>query len=365
MKLPTLITVADATGKSWQFEKLDIFTKFIKEEEKFWNEKQKELVANGFSNTYLNVSSLFATIIVLSKDIKTMLSSGDESSTKTHLAQFQTSQLNPLTASWIWSGHAFITAWLDSYKLSQTTGDTFIQVTIGKAITSTSLSNYDYFKGCLLAYEFDLQDESLVKKRRDAEQDSFNHLKDILVEEKNDLVGEISDFKIKAENVTNTYVDFMRFEGPAEYWADHAYKCKVQGDYWANCLGVTIGIALCIFVWLMYSWLNAFSTKINLNTLEGAVIFATILSVFAFAIKTLSKLTFSAYHLQRDAEEREQLTHLYLALSNENKVDADSRNIVLQALFSRSDSGLLAGDHSPTMPISSLQDVIKAAGKAS
>lgn len=365
MKLPTLITITDATGKSWQFEKLEIFTKFIKDEEKFWSEKQKELVTKGFANTYLNVSSLFVNIIVLSKDIKTMLSSGDESSTKTHLAQFQASQLNPLTASWVWSGHAFITAWLDSYKLSQITGDTFIQVTVGKAITSTSLSNYDYFKGCLLAYEFDLQDESLVTKRRDAEEESFKHLKDILVEEKNDLVGEISGFKTDAENIKKTYVEHMRLEGPAEYWTIRARTCKVQGDYWANCLGVTIGIALFIFIWLMYSWLNAFSTGINLNTLEGAVIFATILSVFAFAIKTLSKLTFSAYHLQRDAEEREQLTHLYLALSNENKVDAESRNIVLQALFSRSDSGLLAGDHSPTMAISSLQDVIKAVGKAS
>ena len=124
----------------------------------------------------------------------------------------------------------------------------------------------------------------------------------------------------------------------------------------------TLGwLSLLIFILLMYSWLHAYSTKINLNTLEGAVIFASVLSFFAFAIKTLSKLTFSAYHLQRDAEEREQLTHLYLALSNDNKVDAESRNIVLQALFSRSDSGLLAGDHSPTMP--SIQDAIKATGR--
>jgi Family of unknown function (DUF6161) len=361
MKLPMLITIADAAGKSWQFEKLDMFTKFIKEEEKYWNEKQKELVANGFSNTYLNVSSLFANIIALSKDIKTMLSSGDEASTKTHLAQFQTYQLNPLNTLWVWSGHAFISAWLDSYKLSQITGDTFIHIIITKNISYPSLATFDYFKGCLLAYEFDLQDESKITKRRDAEKDSFNHLKDILVEEKNDLVGEISGFKTDAENIKKTYVEHMRLEGPAEYWKIRAKTYKVQGDYWANCLGVTIGIALFIFIFLMYSWLQAYSTKINLNTLEGAVIFATILSVFAFAIKTLSKLTFSAYHLQRDAEEREQLTHLYLALSNENKVEAESRNIVLQALFSRSDSGLLAGDHSPAMP--SIQDAIKAAGR--
>ena len=357
MKLPTLITITDATGKSWQFEKLDIFMKFIKDEEKFWNEKQKELVARGVSNTFLNVSSLFVNIIGLSKDIKTMLTSGDESSTKTHLAHFQTSQLNLLPASWIWSGHAFITAWVESYKLSQTTGDTFIQVTIGKAISSSSLSNYDYFKGCLLAYEFDLQDESPVTKRRNAEQESFNQLKDTLVEEKNYLVSEISDFRTDAENIKKTYIEFMRLKGPAKYWADRATECKEQGRNWAGILGATIIIAAVIFISLMSAWLNAYNTGLKLNTLEGAVIFAAILSVFAFAIKTLSKLTFSSFHLQRDAEEREQLTHLYLALSNDNKVDAESRNIVLQALFSRSDSGLLTGDHNPVMP--SIQDAIK------
>ena len=361
MKLPMLITISDVSGKSLPFDRLDMFTKFIKEEEKFWKEKHKELEEKGFVNTYLNVFNQLGNILALSKDIKTMLSSGDESSIKTHLTQFQTSQLNPLSTLWIWSGHTFITSWLNSYMISQATGDTFIQIILTKNISYPSLASYDYFKGCLLAYEYDLQDESLITKRRDAEKDSFNHLKDILVEEKNDLVGEISGFKTDAENIKKTYVEHMRLEGPAEYWNIRAKKCKLQGDYWANCLGLTIAIALTTFIFLMNLWLQAYSTKLNLNTLEGAVIFATILSVFAFAIKTLSKLTFSSYHLQRDAEEREQLTHLYLALSNDNKVDAESRNIVLQALFSRSDSGLLAGDHSPTMP--SIQDVIRAAGK--
>jgi hypothetical protein len=189
----------------------------------------------------------------------------------------------------------------------------------------------------------------------------LEHLRSVLVEQKDNLVGEISDFKTKAENVTNTYIDFMRLKGPAKYWKDRAEECKEQGRNWAGLLGTTIIIAGFVFVSLMSAWLHAYNTGLKLNTLEGAVIFAAILSVFAFAIKTLSKLTFSAFHLQRDAEEREQLTHLYLALSNDNKVDAESRNIVLQALFSRSDSGLLAGDHSPVMP--SIQDAIKAASR--
>lgn len=69
------------------------------------------------------------------------------------------------------------------------------------------------------------------------------------------------------------------------------------------------------------------------------------------------KYMFSNFHLARDAEEREKLTYLYVSLLNKGDFSEDERKIVLQALFSRSDTGLLKEDSSPTMPgISSVFD---------
>ncbi|MDP3678295.1 MAG: DUF6161 domain-containing protein, partial [Methylotenera sp.] len=104
-------------------------------------------------------------------------------------------------------------------------------------------------------------------------------------------------------------------------------------------------------------WLSGQPTGLGLQSIEGILIYATVLSSYAFLIKSLSKMTFSSFHLMRDAEEREQLTHLYLSLREGKDDDPESRKIVLKALFIRSDSGLLAGDHSPTMP--TVQDAIK------
>ena len=98
------------------------------------------------------------------------------------------------------------------------------------------------------------------------------------------------------------------------------------------------------------TWLKGKETAIQLNTIQGVVIFGTVLALYAFLIKSLSRLTFSSFHLMRDAQEREQLTYLYLALVNDKKIDESSRDIVLQALFARSETGLLAKDHGPTMP---------------
>ncbi len=70
-------------------------------------------------------------------------------------------------------------------------------------------------------------------------------------------------------------------------------------------------------------------------------------------------MVFSSFHLQRDAEEREQLTHVYLALTHEkDELDVEARNIILQALFSRADTGLLGGDSGPTMP--GINEMLKA-----
>ena len=59
---------------------------------------------------------------------------------------------------------------------------------------------------------------------------------------------------------------------------------------------------------------------------------------------------FSSFHLARDAEERERLTLFYLSLIKDATISQEDRNLVLQSLFSRSDTGMLKDEGSPTMP---------------
>ena len=112
---------------------------------------------------------------------------------------------------------------------------------------------------------------------------------------------------------------------------------------------------------LFSAWLFGMETVIKLNTIQGITIFGSIVAVYAFWVKTLSRLIFSSYHLMRDSEEREQLTYLYLALVDDNKIEESSREIILQSLFSRSDTGLLSKESSPIMPTAA--DILKAIPK--
>lgn len=66
----------------------------------------------------------------------------------------------------------------------------------------------------------------------------------------------------------------------------------------------------------------------------------------------------STYHLYRDAQERKQLTYLYLSLKKESDIPDADRHIILQSLFSRADTGLLKEDSSPTMPSGVLEKIV-------
>ena len=104
-------------------------------------------------------------------------------------------------------------------------------------------------------------------------------------------------------------------------------------------------------------------SSFNFNSIQSTLILAVIVSVGIYLMRLFAKLSISAFHLSRDAAEREKLTYLYLSLSKDNQIAETERSIVLQALFSRADTGLLKGDSSPSFPDGMLQQVLKLINK--
>ena len=160
----------------------------------------------------------------------------------------------------------------------------------------------------------------------------------------------VDDCKNDFKELKEEYKERLRLSEPAEYWRKTAEKFSRQGRNGLFALIGFILIGVGLLAWFFINWLVGREMVVQLDTLQGIVIFGTILALYAFLIRILSRLTFSAFHLMRDAEEKEQLTYLYLSLINDKKIDETSRDLVLQALFSRSETGLLAGEHGPTMP---------------
>jgi len=149
------------------------------------------------------------------------------------------------------------------------------------------------------------------------------------------------------------YTEKLKLEAPATYWRERALKLRKEGNRWLYFLiavtCIAVGMLGVVLFFISDGTLKELFEKSG-SAIRWSVVFITFVSFLAYAIRTFAKLMFSAYHLVRDAEEREQLAYVYLALKKEQSIDDTERHLVMQSIFSRADSGLLKDDAAPTMP---------------
>lgn len=160
--------------------------------------------------------------------------------------------------------------------------------------------------------------------------------------------------KQKITELETTYKAKLKLEEPAKYWSERAKKLKSQG--WIA-MGVLISLVtlsggfLAILLWnspetIFISWFKDDKSA----AIRWALLFITLLSLIAYGIRAVNKVMFSSFHLARDCEERYTLTYFYLSLLKDSNVDEKDRQLIMQSLFSRADTGLLKEDSSPTLP---------------
>jgi ABC-type multidrug transport system fused ATPase/permease subunit len=262
-----------------------------------------------------------------------------------------------------------------------------------------NLNSRELLYGAILAYEFTLQDKNELVNRKKAEQRSISKLKtdfqEYLSKSEGELVEhlkntndkydeyatQIDDLKTeketkfeewfentkneewqkwydekieKLQKLEETYETKLKLEKPAKYWQKKSTLYFQQGEKAKSILiwivvitSLFLGLILTISPdWIFLHVFDGNSTAI----IRWSLVFITLLTLIAFAIKAMTKYMFSSYHLARDAEERHTLTFFYLALLRDTEVKDDDRKLILQSLFSRVETGLLKDDSSPTMP---------------
>lgn len=274
--------------------------------------------------------------------------------------------------------------------------------------SSLNFSNKEEFAGAIMAYEYSFKDDSLIPKRRNSEKSSIAQIRNSFEKELSNSQHSVNDFlktseenwknitkhisdKAKSQNNTvngliqekqdayekwlieckqndqdytkyqlqrvkdleELYQEKLKLEAPAQYWRLRAERLEQEGRRWL--IGLILASVVSIISLAVVLFFISDGTLKDLFSKTGSairwsIVFVTFVSFLAYAIRIFAKLTFSAYHLFRDAEEREQLAYVYLALKKEQNIDDTERHLVMQSLFSRADSGLLKDDSSPTMP---------------
>ncbi|HAH36815.1 MAG TPA: hypothetical protein DEQ87_13685 [Algoriphagus sp.] len=276
-------------------------------------------------------------------------------------------------------------------------------------ISPGGIQDRNYLNGVILAYEYFQKGETEIKKRRDNEKSSLsrfrNHIDEYISKSEGDFISHSGDLKKKTDDtideiikykesktkeyedwfgktsksfsefdasshekityLENLYHEKLKLEAPAQYWNKRAKSLKTEGRWWLVGLILSIIAGVGIFIYALQLLSDGTLKDIFDDTataVKWSVIFITLVSFLAFLIKTLSKMTFSTFHLSRDAEEREQLTYVFLAMQKEKAIDPTERHLIMQSLFSRADTGLLKDEGSPTMP-GNIFDKVIASGK--
>lgn len=387
---------------------------FLLKERDFWRQQKGRVETTSVSHTHLDFSEHINSAITALTNWNEDLDSWSDDHLNQQLKQLLQAHLPTPSHHWLWSGHPFNEQFIQCLlEHGETTAGAFLDYVIRK--TTGSAGSMEHFRGYLYGYEYSTQG-SIIPKRRTGEKISLNQLRNQFVEAKDQLFGETKHLKseisrwsehqrknverryqaqkrlnsrlhrtqkIEGENklskqdsdfdeklrvwsatvtqLEDTYREKLRLEEPAKYWKRSAKKYGIQGGLWFLCIISLVIVGVINFQEIFTTWLQGKEIDIKLNTVQGVVLFGSIAAMYAYLLKVLSRLTFSSFHLMRDSEEREQLTYLYLSLKNQSAVDDSSRDIVLQALFSRTETGLLSQEHGPTMPG---LDLIKAATKS-
>jgi hypothetical protein len=189
----------------------------------------------------------------------------------------------------------------------------------------------------------------------------YDELKEEIESWKNERISEVETFISEKKETMNEfealYTEKLKLQSPAKYWEDLESDFRKEGKNWLIAAGVLSVLFIGLLMKLLYklpATLNTTLENAGINTIRGTLILTIIISIGVYLIRLMVKMAMSSYHLSRDAKERHQLSYFYLALINDKAIDTEERLIVLQSLFSRSDTGLIKGDSSPAFPIDSM-----------
>lgn len=391
---PVDIKFHDCAKNEFSFTQLSDFYEFLIQEKEYWKTASEAVESAGESaeDRIRYHNHLSAAIANLEK-VMDETDDLTEDQFAERIRHFFQNNIRQFSGGWLWSKSPISRPYVECNKAHGKNAATNFIYLILQDNAYENLQRKDAIIGVISAYEFLMQGSEIVSRRK-SERISLGKLRSELFGKKQELISEIEDIKSshaewdsdsrltvsriqsiskklaarqrkmqesafgvmterwnkEVRNLEHSYAEKLKLSKPAEYWKESAKRYACHGYCWIAALTLSLMLGVWLFYLFFITWLQGAELAIELQSLQGLVLFGTGAAVYAYFVRVLSKLVFSSFHLMRDAQEREQLTYLYLALSRETAVDEASRQIVLQALFSRSETGLLAQEHGPTMP---------------
>ena len=215
----------------------------------------------------------------------------------------------------------------------------------------------------ILKTELSTMEETIPKRKNEvlnymkSTSDEFDIWKNDFKENINDWRDEIDEWKEKIEKkltiLENTYREKLKLEEPEKLWNEKAKNYGKAYKLWGVFVILLSG-AIVYFVnkiiteFYFNSRLNSISDNDILNYFPKTFLFVGILSLALYVLRVFVKITLSNKHLQLECEQKAALTRFYQALVYEGQnINENERLIIFNALFSKTESGLIKLSDTP------------------
>ena len=215
----------------------------------------------------------------------------------------------------------------------------------------------------ILKTELSTMEEIIPKRKNEilnymkSTSNEFDIWKNDFKENINDWRDEIDEWKEKMEKklaiLENTYREKLKLEEPEKLWNEKAKNYGKAYKLWGVFVILLSG-AIVYFVnkiiteFYFNSRLNSISDNDVLNYFPKTFLFVGILSLALYVLRVFVKITLSNKHLQLECEQKAVLTRFYQALVYEGQnINENERLIIFNALFSKTESGLIKLSDTP------------------
>jgi hypothetical protein len=172
------------------------------------------------------------------------------------------------------------------------------------------------------------------------------------IAEMDDYKSKVNDWEAEKHESLNaleeTYRNKLQLEAPEELLNERSEKYRKKAKYWTVGLCVVAIILLFVIAWFVHS-LHEFPKGITEKVpfLSQQVIFIGVISFFVYVIRVIVKIVMSNHHIAMEYEQKAALTRFYQALTYKGiEVDDNEKLIIMSALFSKVDTGLVKTNES-------------------
>ena len=167
-------------------------------------------------------------------------------------------------------------------------------------------------------------------------------------------IAEMDDYKSKVDDweakkhkeldvLEETYGNKLQLEAPEKLWNERSKKYRIRAWCWTCGLVLAVAILLPVVAWFINSLHKSpkeITDKIPL--LSEQVLFIGVISFFIYIIRIIVKIVMSNHHIAMEYEQKAALTRFYQALTYKGiEVDDNEKLIIMSALFSKADTGLV------------------------